>query len=76
MFRVFLRMTLNRRRDEVGGGSGAPHPRAARPGDPRDLGVWAPYFPTSVLRLPFGLCVGVGKIGTLAFVSSNSENIS
>jgi hypothetical protein len=28
------------------------------------------------LRVPFGLLVGAGKIGTLPFVSSNSENIS
>jgi hypothetical protein len=28
------------------------------------------------LRLPFGLCLRVSKIGTLAFVSSTSENIS
>jgi hypothetical protein len=28
------------------------------------------------LRLYFGLCHALGKIGTLAFVSSNSENIS
>jgi hypothetical protein len=28
------------------------------------------------LRLPFGLRVGPGKIGTSGFVSSNSENIS
>jgi hypothetical protein len=28
------------------------------------------------LRLIFGLCHASGKIGTLAFVSSNSENIS
>jgi hypothetical protein len=30
----------------------------------------------ALLRLCFGLCLCVGKIGTLAFVSSNSENIS
>jgi hypothetical protein len=28
------------------------------------------------LRLSFGLCHASGKIGTSAFVSSNSENIS
>jgi hypothetical protein len=32
--------------------------------------------PLAPLRLIFGLCHGSGKIGTLAFVSSNSENIS
>jgi hypothetical protein len=30
----------------------------------------------ALLRLPFGLRVRVRKTGTLAFVSSNSENIS
>jgi hypothetical protein len=30
----------------------------------------------ALLRLPFGLRERVRKIGTLAFVSSNSENIS
>jgi hypothetical protein len=33
-------------------------------------------LPPGLLRLPFGLCVVSGKIGTLGFVSSNSENIS
>jgi hypothetical protein len=32
--------------------------------------------PLAPLRLIFGLCHASGKIGTLAFVSSNSENIS
>jgi hypothetical protein len=32
--------------------------------------------PLAPLRLSFGLCHALGKIGTLAFVSSNSENIS
>jgi hypothetical protein len=30
----------------------------------------------ATLRLCFGLCLLSGKIGTLAFISSNSENIS
>jgi hypothetical protein len=30
----------------------------------------------ALLCLPFGLCEHVRKIGTLAFASSNSENIS
>jgi hypothetical protein len=30
----------------------------------------------ALLRLSFGLCLCVSKIGTLAFISSNSENIS
>jgi hypothetical protein len=31
--------------------------------------------PLAPLHLSFGLCHASGKIGTLAFVSSNSENI-
>jgi hypothetical protein len=30
----------------------------------------------ALLRLPFGLCLVLGKIGTSGFVSSNFENIS
>jgi hypothetical protein len=37
------------------------------------MGVWPPSGP---LHLCFGLYLISGKIGTLAFVSSNSENIS
>jgi hypothetical protein len=33
-------------------------------------------WPLAPLRLCFGLCLMSGKIGTSAFVSSNSENIS
>jgi hypothetical protein len=45
-----------------------------------DLGVaramgWRGYL-LAPLRLIFGLCHASGKIGTLVFVSSNSENIS
>ena len=74
MFRVFPTMTLNRQRGEVGGGSGAPHPRVARPGGARVAKGCG--LRVSLLHLPFRLRVRVGKIGTLAFFSSNSENIS
>jgi hypothetical protein len=37
--------------------------------------AWCGRLPAR-LRLPFGLHLRVKKIGTLAFVSSNSENIS
>jgi hypothetical protein len=33
-------------------------------------------WPLGPLRLIFGLCDASGKIGGLAFISSNSENIS
>jgi hypothetical protein len=37
--------------------------------------LWYGRLP-ALLHLPFGLCLRVSKIGTSAFVSSNSENIS
>jgi hypothetical protein len=37
--------------------------------------LWCAW-PLVPLRLRFGLCLVSGKIGTLAFVLSNSENIS
>jgi hypothetical protein len=37
--------------------------------------AWCGHLP-ALLRLPFGLYLRVRKIGTLAFVSSNFENIS
>jgi hypothetical protein len=37
--------------------------------------LWCAW-PLASLRLFFGLCLMSGKIGTLASVSSNSENIS
>jgi hypothetical protein len=51
-----------------------PHLVMARPGVARAM-PWCgrPLVP---LRLIFGLRLMSGKIGTLAFVSSNSENIS
>jgi hypothetical protein len=51
-----------------------PHQVPARPGGgPRHGGCGHPLAP---LRLCFRLRHASGKIGTLAFVSSNSENIS
>jgi hypothetical protein len=48
-----------------GGGPGGPPP-----------GGTARGWPLVPLRLCFGLLLASGKIGTLAFVLSNSENIS
>ena len=52
-------------------GLATPPPGEVRPG-PRGQVVWPPLAP---LRLVFWLLESSGKIGTLAFVSSNSENI-
>jgi hypothetical protein len=49
-----------------------PHPGAARGGCATR---WCGCL-LALLRLCFGLCLMSGKIGTLGFVSSNSENIS
>jgi hypothetical protein len=60
-------------RAALGGGPGA-HTRPRRPGGgPRHGACGRPLAP---LRLSFGLHHASGKIGTSAFVSSNSENIS
>ena len=74
MFRVFPRKALNRRKGKVGGATRGPHPMAARPRGTRATTRCGCLV--ALLRLPFGLRVRVGKIGTLAFVSSDSENIS
>jgi hypothetical protein len=60
------------RRREVDQGP-TPGPSAAR-GWPAPWGGAAASWPP--LHLCFGLHHALGKIGTLAFVSSNSENIS
>ena len=70
VFRVFSRNGINRWKGDVGGRPGGPNHVAARPrGAAPPPGVAAPLA-------PFGLRVCVSKIGTLGFVSSNSENIS
>jgi hypothetical protein len=56
------------------GGPGGHTPWLRRPGAGRAaLGCARPLAP---LRLCFRLCLVLGKIGTSAFVSSNSDNIS
>jgi hypothetical protein len=72
--RVFRPEALYRQRAVIRGQPGAPHTRVARPGPgPRHLcegSLWPPSSSLSVFRkLP-------GKIRLLAFISSNSENIS
>jgi hypothetical protein len=66
--RVFSPRRIYRRKGSVRRWARWPHHLVARPGaQPRDPMVWlAPGSPLS----------RVGKIGTLAFVLSNSENIS
>jgi hypothetical protein len=52
--------------------------RGASGGGPAGLTMWwrGPAWPLAPLRLIFGLREASVKIGGLAFVSSNSENIS
>jgi hypothetical protein len=56
---------FSRRGEYIGG-------RAASEGGPGSHTTW----PLVLLRLSFGLRDALGKIGILAFVSSNFENIS
>src|SRR5215216_2813535 len=62
-----------RRRGKVGGWPGAPHHLVARPGLSRAT-TWCGR-PVAPPRLSFWLRESSEKIGTLAFVPSNSENI-
>jgi hypothetical protein len=73
-------LRFSRREEYIGG-------RAASEGGPgghttwwrgQGLGRATPWcaWPLELLRLSFGLRDASGKIGILAFVSSNSENIS
>jgi hypothetical protein len=70
---------FSRRRDYIGaramseGGPGA-HTTPCR-GHRGRTTRWCGHF-GALLRLCFGLCLVSGKIGSLAFVLSNSENIS
>jgi hypothetical protein len=57
-----------------GGGPGGPTTWWRGPGAGRAT-LWCGW-PLVPLRLCFRLCLVSGKIGTLAFISSNSENIS
>jgi hypothetical protein len=73
-FRFFPSKGNYRRKGSVRGWTRAAHPLVARPDPslPRRR-VWPAPGP---LRLIFGLCEASVKIEGLAFVSSNSENIS
>ena len=62
-----------RRRGRPRGCLGPPHHALARPGSARAWGGCGQ--PLALLRLVFWLLESSGKIGTLAFVPSNSENI-
>jgi hypothetical protein len=74
VLRVFSSGKIYRRKGDVRGWTRGPHHSPARPGGgPHHGMVWPPSGP---LRLCFGLRLVSGKIGTSAFVSSNSENIS
>jgi hypothetical protein len=67
---------FSRRGEYIGGRewSRGPHHAMAQPGGGRAMG-WCDRLLVP-LRLCFGLYDNPGKIGSLAFVSSNSENIS
>jgi hypothetical protein len=71
---------FSRRGEYIGGraasgrGPGGPTTWWRRPGAGRAT-LWCGW-PLAPLHLYFGLRLVSGKIGTLAFVSSNSENIS
>jgi hypothetical protein len=73
-FRVFSSRRIYRRKGDVRGWTRGPHHLVAwaraRPRHPMVR------LPSGPLRLCFGLCLVLKKIGTLAFVLSNSENIS
>jgi hypothetical protein len=71
---------FSRQREFIGGRAmseatqGGPHHLVARPGATRSTLWWASPWPDSVSAMDFVFVSG--KIGRLAFVSSNSENIS
>jgi hypothetical protein len=71
--RVFSLRRICMRKCDVRGWTRGPHHLVARPGVGHAT-LWSGY-PLAPLRLCFGLRLILGKIGTLAFVSSNSENI-
>ena len=73
VLRVFVPEAIYRRMGKVGGVPGGPHPLVARP--PGRIATRCGH-PGAPLRLPSGLRVASGKILTLAFVWSNSDNIS
>jgi hypothetical protein len=73
-FRFSCRGEYIGRRTASGGGLGGPTTWWHGPGVGRAT-LWC-GCPLAPLRLCFGLCLVSEKIGTSAFVSSNSENIS
>jgi hypothetical protein len=72
--RVFSSRRIYRRKGDVRGWTRGPHHLVARPGVARAT-LWR-GCPLAPLHLYFGLRLMSGKIGTSAFVLSNSENIS
>jgi hypothetical protein len=72
--RVFPSKGIYRRKGDVRGWTRGPHHLVAWPG----VAHATPWCgcPLAPLHLSFGLRLRVRQIGTLAFVSSNSENIS
>jgi hypothetical protein len=72
-FRVFASEGIYRQKGDVRGHLGGPHQGLARPGGMPPYGVPASW-PSSVSALDFVFVSG--KIGVLAFVSSNFENLS
>jgi hypothetical protein len=71
--RVFTSEAFYRQIGDVRGYPGPPHHRVVRPGCTRAT-RWCGHL-LALLHLCFGLRLVLGKIGTLGFVSSNSENI-
>jgi hypothetical protein len=74
LFRVFASERIYRQKGDVRHWTRGPHHLVAWPGGTRAT-PWC-CQPLALLRLCFRLCLRVGKIGGLAFVSSNSENMS
>jgi hypothetical protein len=72
--RVFSSRRIYRWKSDVRGWTSGPHHSLAWPGGGPRHGMVRP--PSGPLHLCFGLCLVSGKIGTSAFVSSNSDNIS
>jgi hypothetical protein len=73
-FRVFTLERIYRRKGDVRGWTRDPHHLVAWPGGTHATTRCGCLL--APLHLPFGLRVMSGKIGTLGFVSSNSENFS
>jgi hypothetical protein len=72
--RVFSSKSIYRRKGDVRGWTRRSHPLVARPrGGPRHHMVWPASGPPPALLWTLSLCQ---VIGTSAFVSSNSKNIS